>query len=116
MSEIHSSRAQLCPTLCNTMDCSCQAPLSMRIFQARILEWFTISSFRRSSQPKDQVSCIGRWILYCLSHRGSPYIKRTYYKLGSSPGRASGSTHKESPQRDSQLLEAGGYPGILRHP
>ena len=54
-----------------------QAPLSMRIFQARTLEWFTISSFRRSSPPRDRVSCIGRWILYCLSHWGGPYIKRT---------------------------------------
>ena len=31
--------AQACLTLCNLMDCiACQAPLSMEIFQARILE------------------------------------------------------------------------------
>ena len=30
---------QLYPTLCGPMDCSRQAPLSMRILQARILEW-----------------------------------------------------------------------------
>ena len=30
--------AQSCPTLCKPMDCS-QAPLSMRILQARMLEW-----------------------------------------------------------------------------
>ena len=37
-----------------------QAPLSMRILQARILEWVAISFSRGSSQPRDQiqVSCI----------------------------------------------------------
>ena len=42
-----------------------QAPLS-RIFQARILEWVTISFSRGSSWPRDQahISCFGRWILY----------------------------------------------------
>ena len=31
-----------------------QAPLSMRILQARILEWVAMSSSRGSSQPRDQ--------------------------------------------------------------
>ena len=42
-----------------------QAPLSMEILQARILEWVAISSSRESSQPRDrtQVSCIaGRFL------------------------------------------------------
>ena len=30
--------AQLCPTLCNLMNVACQAPLSARFFQAKILE------------------------------------------------------------------------------
>ena len=33
---------QLCPTLGDSMDCSPQAPLSMGIFQARILEWIAM--------------------------------------------------------------------------
>ena len=39
---------------------ACQAPLSMRILQARILEWVAEPWSRGSSQPKDrtQVSCI----------------------------------------------------------
>ena len=39
---------------------ACQAPLSMRILQARILEWVAIPSSRESSQLRDktQVSCI----------------------------------------------------------
>ena len=32
---------------------ACQAPLSMRILQARILEWVAMPSFRGSSQPRD---------------------------------------------------------------
>ena len=31
-----------------------QAPLSMGILQARILEWVAMLSFRASSQPRDQ--------------------------------------------------------------
>ena len=49
-----------------------QAPLSMRILQARILEWAAMPSFNRSSQTRDwtQVSCsVG--ILYLLSHQGN---------------------------------------------
>ena len=37
------SRSQSWPTLGDPMDCSCQAPLSMEIFQARRLEWVAIS-------------------------------------------------------------------------
>ena len=39
---------------------ACQAPLSMGILQARILEWVAMPSSRGSSQPRDQthVSCI----------------------------------------------------------
>ena len=54
-----------------------QAPLSMGILQPRILEWVAVSSSRGSSLPRDQtcvsrVSCLGRWILYQLSHQGCP--------------------------------------------
>ena len=40
-----------CPTLCNPMDCTCQAPLSMGFLQERILEWVAMPS-RGSSQPR----------------------------------------------------------------
>ena len=51
----------LCPLHCNPPDSSVHV-----IYQARILEWVTISLSRGSSQPRDwtQVSCIGRWTLY----------------------------------------------------
>ena len=46
---------QSCPALCNPMDCTV-----LGILQARILEWFTVSFSRGSSQPRDQAqaSCI----------------------------------------------------------
>ena len=46
--------AQLCPTLSDPMDCSPPSFSVHGISQARILEWFAISSSRRSSWPRDQ--------------------------------------------------------------
>ena len=68
--------AQLCPTLCNPWTVARQAPLSMGLLQARILEWVAMTSFRGSSQPRDQtqVSCIAGGYFYHLSHQGSPRI------------------------------------------
>ena len=40
---------QSCLTLCNPWTAAHQAPLSMGIFQARILEWFAISFSRETS-------------------------------------------------------------------
>ena len=47
-----------------------------RILQARILEWVAVPFSRGSSQPKDrtQVLLHCRWILYRLSHQGSPFV------------------------------------------
>ena len=41
-----SEVAQLCPTLCNCMDCSLPGSSVHEIFQARILEWVAISFSR----------------------------------------------------------------------
>ena len=48
--------AQLCPTLCNHMDCSPPESSVHEISQARILEWVAVSSSRGSSQPKDRTA------------------------------------------------------------
>ena len=45
---------QLCPTLCDPIDCGPPAPLSMEILQARKLEWVVISFSRGTSQPRDR--------------------------------------------------------------
>ena len=45
--------AESCPTLGDPMDCSPPGFLVHGIFQARVLDWVTISFSRRSSQPRD---------------------------------------------------------------
>ena len=59
-SESESELAQLCLTLCNSMDCSLSGSSVHWIFQERVLEWGAISFSRGSSQPRDRtwVSCI----------------------------------------------------------
>ena len=44
---------QLCPTLCNPMDCSLLDSSVHGILQARILEWVAVPFSRGSSQPRD---------------------------------------------------------------
>ena len=62
--------AQLCPALCNPVDCSPPGCSVHGIFQARVLEWVAIS-YSRGIFPTQGlncvcwVSCIVRWILYC---------------------------------------------------
>ena len=53
-SESESEVDQLCPTLCDPMDCSLPDSSVHGIFQARVLEWIAISSSRGSSQRRDQ--------------------------------------------------------------
>ena len=45
--------AQLCPALCDAMDCSPPGSSVHGILQARILEWSAISFSRGSSQPRE---------------------------------------------------------------
>ena len=45
---------QLCPTLCDPMDCSLPGSSIHGILQARILEWAAIFFSRGSSQPRDR--------------------------------------------------------------
>ena len=60
------------PTLWDPMDCSPLGSSVHAFLQARILEWFTISFSRGSSQVRDW-----KWFcsltLYPLSHQGSPW-------------------------------------------
>ena len=43
--------AQLCPTLCDPIDCSLPGSSVLGIFQARVLEWFVISYSRGTPDP-----------------------------------------------------------------
>ena len=62
------------PTLCNPVDWRPPGSSVYGIFQARVLDGVAISYSRGSSRPRDRtcISCIGRWILYSLSHSRSP--------------------------------------------
>ena len=62
---------QSCPTLCDPMDYAVH-----EIFQARILEWvaFPFSRGMFPTQGLNPVLPHFRWILYQLSHKGSPRI------------------------------------------
>ena len=69
-----SEVAQLCLTLCDPMDCSLPGFSIHGISQARILVWVAISFSRGSSWPRDWTWVFPhcKWILYQLSHKGSP--------------------------------------------
>ena len=45
---------QLCLTLCDPMDCCLPGSSVHRILQARTVEWVSMPSSRRSSQPRDR--------------------------------------------------------------
>ena len=64
-----ASSLQSCLTLCDPRTAAHQAPLSMGILRAKVLEWVAVPFSRGSSQPRDQtcvsyVSCMGRQVLY----------------------------------------------------
>ena len=59
---------QLCPSLCDPMDCRPSGSPVRGILQARILEWVAVPFSRGSSPPRDRahisyVSCIDRWVI-----------------------------------------------------
>ena len=72
---------QLCPSLCDPMDCSPAGSSVHGIPQARILEWVTMPSSRRSSRPKDRirVSCISctAGVFFTTEPRGKPHPPHT---------------------------------------
>ena len=64
---VWSEVAQLCPTICNPMDCSLPGSSVHGIFQARVLEWVAISFFPAQGLNPGLPYC--RQMLYHLSHR-----------------------------------------------
>ena len=78
---------QLCPNLCDPMDCSSLGSSVHGILQARILKWVAMPLSRESSRPRDRtwfsyVSCIGKWVLYRSRHLGNPtFIKQGLLSL-----------------------------------
>ena len=88
--------------LCDSTDCNL---LVHGILQARILEWVAMPSSRGSSQPRHSthISCIGRWVLYHLSHKQSPiwvYPKSNERVLKRKKSRERLETQRGSPCED----------------
>ena len=68
--------AQLCPTLCDAMDCSLPGSSVHGLLQARILEWVAISFSRGSSQPRDQTKgsrVAGRFFMIWATGEAYPH-------------------------------------------
>ena len=110
---------QSCPTLCDPMECSLPGSSVHGILQARILEWVASCSLLQWIFPTQGLNpalphC--RWILYHLSHQGSP-IKLDWaaypFSRGSSwprdwtrsPALQAYSLPAELPEKPSMLLE-----------
>ena len=66
-----SESAQLCPTLCDPMDCSLPGSSVHEIFQAVVLEWIAISFPRGSSQPRDRT-----WVSRIVDRRFTVWATR----------------------------------------
>ena len=67
--------AQLCPTICNSMDYTLPGSSVHGILQARILEWVAIPFSQRSSLPRNRtlVSCIANRFFTC-EQPGKPIV------------------------------------------
>ena len=85
-------------TLCDPMDCSQPGSSVHGILQARILAWVAIPFSRGSSQESNLSLLHCRWILYCLSHWGSPLISTISYQTQSLP-----TVHSTAPEKHSQI-------------
>ena len=79
---------QLCPALCNPVDCSPPGSSVHGMLQARILEWVSMPSSKGSSQPRDLPnpgikprSLALRAVSLLLSHQGSPPLSSIPVRL-----------------------------------
>ena len=69
--------AQLCPTLCDSMDCSPPGSSVHGILQTRILEWVAIFFSRGSSWPRDRTwesSIAVRFFTVWVTREAHPYL------------------------------------------
>ena len=71
-----SEVAQLCPTLCDPMDCSLPGSSVHGIFQARVLEWGAISFSRGSSWPR-----VWTWVSHIVGRRFTVWATRSWVTL-----------------------------------
>ena len=107
---------QLCPTLCNLLDCNAPSFSVHGILQARILEWVVMPFSRGTFQPRDQtcisyVSCVAGGF-FTADPRGKKFnFTSTFTPNSSLVSLASGFPHWKLPMRDHQFVGS-----LSRHP
>ena len=82
-----SEISQLCPTLCDFLDCSLPGSSVHGIFQARILKWVAIAFSRGSSRPRyrTQVShIVGRCFTVWVTREVIPHISDQFRSVAQS--------------------------------
>ena len=102
------SVAKLHPILSDSTDYSSPGSSVHGMFQARILEWVSISSSRGSSRPRDRthISCIGRWVLYEWATRGALTGICSAKKQNKRPQKESLMLNSTSPNQDFIMVSA----------
>ena len=73
--------AQLCPTLCDPINCNLPGSSVHRYLQARILEWVAIPFSRGSSWPRNwtQISCTAGKFFTIWATREAPITSIDFY-------------------------------------
>ena len=73
---VHAKLLQTCPTLCSSMDCSLQAPLSMGFSRQEYCNGFPFPPPGGILNPGIRIKStwMGRWVLYHWRHLESSYI------------------------------------------
>ena len=69
---------ELCPTLCDLMDCSTPGSSAHGVLQARILEWVAMPFSRGSSWPRNRIwvsHITGRFFTIWATRKSYLYIK-----------------------------------------
>ena len=83
--QVRCTHAQLCLTLCDSVDCSLPGSTVQGILQASILKWVTIYYFRESSCLRDWTALNLSPALQAdsllLSHLGSPIVTLPSFNL-----------------------------------
>ena len=105
------SVAKLRPILSDSTDYSSPGSSVHGMFQARILEWVSISSSRGSSRPRDRthiscISCIGRWVLYEWATQGALTGIFSAKKQNKRPQKESLMLNSTSPNQDFIMVSA----------
>ena len=73
---------QLCLTLCNPIDCSPPCSSVHGILWTGILEWVAFPFSRVPTQELNPGLLHCRWIIYHLSHQGSPVLTTKIWQKG----------------------------------